>query len=220
MARSRDLRPELFYDEKLADLPIEATVLFEAMWCYADLRGVFECSPRILKSQAFPLREAITVADVQGWRDGLEQSGIILMLASGQPKDGPPKYGFIKNWLKHQHISTREVEIGTDRPAPDEFIDPPRWGEIECKVEKARIVGGHNSKGLQPGRPKAGTRLAPGQRQDATAAPAPAVSTAAAIRGGGSLVNPRVPRAKPPPNTPPETPPPGLFDPSFFEEQP
>jgi DNA-binding transcriptional MerR regulator len=113
MARARFIRPEFFTDEKLADLPFGARLLFAGIWCHADLRGVFEYSAKLLRVQVFPFDEGTTSKQVAGWLEALEQNGQI-----GRFTANGKEWGYVRNWAKHQSISTKEQQIGTKRPQP------------------------------------------------------------------------------------------------------
>ncbi len=59
MARSRLLKPDFFDDEKMADLPFAARLLFEALWCLADREGRLEDRPEKIAAFAFPYDKPI-----------------------------------------------------------------------------------------------------------------------------------------------------------------
>ena len=112
MARSRDIRPEFFTDEKVGELPYGARILFIGIWCHSDLRGVFEYSAKQLRVLIFPFDEGLTSVSAQEWLQILEDRGFIYRFeAEGKT------WGCVKNW-HHQGISGREKEIGTKRPPP------------------------------------------------------------------------------------------------------
>jgi hypothetical protein len=54
MARARTLKPSFFKNEDLADLPIEARLLFTGLWCLADREGRMLDRPRTIKAEIFP----------------------------------------------------------------------------------------------------------------------------------------------------------------------
>lgn len=54
MARTRSLKPGFFKNEFLGQLPFEARLLFEGLWCIADRRGVLEDRPLRIKAEIFP----------------------------------------------------------------------------------------------------------------------------------------------------------------------
>ena len=61
MARIRYLKPEFFTDEDLAELPLEARLLFAGLWCHADRAGRLEDRPKFLKAMIFPYDQKIDI---------------------------------------------------------------------------------------------------------------------------------------------------------------
>lgn len=54
MARSRNIKPGLFSNELLAELPAFDRLLFIGMWCLADREGRLEDRPKRIKMELFP----------------------------------------------------------------------------------------------------------------------------------------------------------------------
>lgn len=54
MARTRNLKPAFFKNEFLGQLPFEARILYQGLWCIADRRGVLEDRPLRIKAEVFP----------------------------------------------------------------------------------------------------------------------------------------------------------------------
>lgn len=123
MARARFIRPEFFSDVRLSEMPFGARILFAAIWCHSDLRGVFEHCPKMLRAQAFPHDEEVTSKKVQEWLDLLQSHGRISRFESGGKT-----WGCVTNWTKHQHISKKEKETGTTRPEPPPIREPSQNG--------------------------------------------------------------------------------------------
>ncbi len=168
MPRARFIRPEFFTDEKVSDLPFGCALLFAGIWCQADLRGVFECSPRLLRGLVFPMRDGIDTVTIGEWLNALERSGMILRFEhSGKT------WAVVVNWSRYQEITTREVEIGSHRPAPPDWSEPEGWAQI---VAKARVS---NRIGKSSPWNGSGTVLEPTQNPTPTATP-----TATDTRGG------------------------------------
>jgi hypothetical protein len=205
MARSRDIRPEFFTDEKVGELSLGARLLFAALWCHSDLRGVFEFSPRQLRVLAFPFDEGLTSADVQAWIDEILAKCMI-----GRYEADGKTWGYITHWNKHQTISVREVEIGSVRPSPPGWIDPPSWAIIIEKAVKAgrlrrddpRLPAGstQNHSGTNPGSSQGHTQNttpspspSPSPSPAPSPAPAPANSKAAAVSNPAELPPPPPP---------------------------
>ena len=134
MARSRDIRPEFFIDEKIGELSYGARILFAALWCHSDCRGVFEHNPRQLRVLAFPYDEGLTSQQVAEWMASLESLGMVVRFEAGGRI-----WGAVKHWQRHQTVSRSEVEIWTDRPEPPGWQDPPTWAAwIEAGIKNGR----------------------------------------------------------------------------------
>lgn len=179
MARARFIRPEFFTDEKISDLPFGACFLFEGIWCHADMRGVFECSTRVLRGLIFPMRDGIDTDTVGVWLGLLEAAGMIDRFSI----DGKA-WGAVTNWSRHQAVTNREVEIGSERPLPPGWADPPEWAGIIAKaVEQKRVKPGsarHRTFQNVPER----SRSYPEHTQNTTPSPSPTPSPTPALAEG------------------------------------
>src|SRR5690606_10081897 len=54
MARSRNIKPGFFMNEKLVELPFEARLMFIGLWTLADREGRLEDRPLRIKMSLFP----------------------------------------------------------------------------------------------------------------------------------------------------------------------
>lgn len=54
MSHIRDLNPEFFTDEELAELPFNTRLWFAGLWCQADREGRLEDKPKQLKTKIMP----------------------------------------------------------------------------------------------------------------------------------------------------------------------
>ena len=54
MPRARNIKPGFFKNENLAELPVEARLLFIGLWTLADRRGRLEDRPKKIKMEIFP----------------------------------------------------------------------------------------------------------------------------------------------------------------------
>lgn len=54
MPRIRYLKPDFFTDEHIAELPYEARLVFQGLWCLADREGRLEDRPKHLKVMLMP----------------------------------------------------------------------------------------------------------------------------------------------------------------------
>jgi hypothetical protein len=106
MARIRYLKPDFFTDEDLCELPFEARILFEGLWCHADKAGRLEDRPKFLKAMIFPYDEV----DIEKNLDLLSQRKL-----NGHPfiiryQAHEQKLIQIVKWDKHQKPHHTEKE--------------------------------------------------------------------------------------------------------------
>jgi hypothetical protein len=98
--RARNLKPGFFQNECLAELPIEARLLFAGLWCMADREGRLEDRPKRIKIQIFPG----DMLDVEPMLQGLaDQKLIVRYQVDGE------RYIWIPCFLKHQRPHSKEV---------------------------------------------------------------------------------------------------------------
>jgi hypothetical protein len=115
MARARNIKPGIFTNEDLAELPIEARFLFVGLWTMADREGRLEDRPKRIKMTIFP---ADTI-DVEPLLEGLHRMGLLIRYEV----EGSA-YIWIPGFTKHQKPHPREVAsaippyLGTTQAAP------------------------------------------------------------------------------------------------------
>lgn len=101
--RARNIKPGFFENEELAQLPFEARLLFAGLWCYADREGRFEWRVKRIKALLFPYDE-MSLDVITCHLMSLHAMTLIL-----QYKYENELYGFIPNFLKHQHPHPHEA---------------------------------------------------------------------------------------------------------------
>ena len=105
MARSRNIKPGFFTNDKLVDLPFETRLLFIGLWTLADKAGRLANRPKKIKMELFPADNV----DVEPMLGALESAGFI---------DCYTAYGVaciaVNNWNKHQ--SPHHTERATTLP--------------------------------------------------------------------------------------------------------
>lgn len=92
--RARNIKPDFFKNETLAEIPHQTRLLFIGLWCYADREGYLEARPKKIKAEIFPYEE-INITESLAT---LAVSGFIHIYASSG------NYPVIKilNFNKHQ----------------------------------------------------------------------------------------------------------------------
>jgi len=101
VARIRTIKPDFFFDEKLAEVDHKTRLAFIGLWCYADREGRLEDQPKVLKAKVFPYENI----DFDKILESLSGLGTIVRYTV---KD--KKYLLINNFTKHQrpHHTERE----------------------------------------------------------------------------------------------------------------
>jgi len=107
VARSRNIKPGFFSNDKLAELEPLARILFAGLWCHSDREGRLEDRPRKIKADILPYDNCDCTVLLQCLHD----AGFILRYAANGT-------GYIQcvNFLKHQNPHIKEVP--STIPAP------------------------------------------------------------------------------------------------------
>jgi hypothetical protein len=111
MARSRNIKPSFFQDDKLGELSIYSRMAFIGLWTLADYKGCLEFRPKMLKVQLLPYDEC----DIEEVVNNLEQARFIRYYA-----EAGKKYIKIVNFEKHQNPHKNERDSGSDIPEMNE----------------------------------------------------------------------------------------------------
>jgi hypothetical protein len=93
MARSRNIKPGFFTNDKLVELPFETRLLFIGLWTLADKAGRLANRPKKIKMELFPADKL----DVEPMLGALESAGFI----DCYTVDGVACIK-VNNWTKHQ----------------------------------------------------------------------------------------------------------------------
>lgn len=120
MARIRTIKPEYFKNEKLAELPATARLLFIGLFCLADCEGRLEDRPKRIKAEIFPYE---TNADVDALLSKLQTAGFI-----ERYEVGDQKLIQVVNFLKHQRITGKEALSKSEFPQMPENTNGNKRG--------------------------------------------------------------------------------------------
>lgn len=113
MARSRNLKPNFFSNELMAENNPLGRLLFLGMTTLADYKGDLEWRPKRIKVQILPYDEC----SVTKLAINLEQSRFIRFYS-----DGVKVYVHIENFTKHQNPHKNERAQGSDIPEFSETL--------------------------------------------------------------------------------------------------
>jgi len=109
MARARNIKPGFFRNADLAELPVEARLLFIGLWTMADRAGRMEDRPKQIKMELMPADSV----DFDALLGQLESIGMI----QRYEVDGK-RYLYVVNFAKHQN--PHRDEKASTLPAPCE----------------------------------------------------------------------------------------------------
>lgn len=78
MPRIRTIKPGHWTDKGLAEISLQAHLLWIATWNFSDDEGIFEADPLLLRSNIFPRRTDIRIDQVAQWLDQLVKARFII----------------------------------------------------------------------------------------------------------------------------------------------
>lgn len=123
MARTRQLHPDFFTDEKVVQVSFGARLCFQGLWCEADREGRLEDRPLTLKMRLFPADNV----DIEALLQELVSAGLMRRYQVGDRR-----YLLVVNFKRRQHVHPKEVE--SKLPAP--VIDGPELEQTDSSPGK------------------------------------------------------------------------------------
>lgn len=102
--------PEFWSDEEIGTWSYAARLFYIALWNFSDDEGRFKAHDALLKAQIFPYDDRIDIQKLK-----IELSNKVQWYEVGQLK-----YGYLRNFLKHQSL---------DRPSKSMLPEPPPFDE-------------------------------------------------------------------------------------------
>ena len=114
MSRIRQIKPEFYLDDELAQCSRDARLLFPGLWILADRAGRLENRPAKIKAQVFPYDNDIDAAKTRELLEQLESRRFILIYEV----DGR-SYIQIRTFEKHQHCHRNEQPSQIPEPIQD-----------------------------------------------------------------------------------------------------
>jgi hypothetical protein len=118
MPRIRQIKPEFYLDDDLAQCSRDARLLFPGLWILADRAGRLENRPVKIKAQIFPYDSDIDAAKVTELLGQLEARHFILVYeVEGR------SYIQVRTFEKHQHCHRNEIPSQLPGPKKNEHSD-------------------------------------------------------------------------------------------------
>lgn len=109
LMRARNLKPGFFSDERVTNCCFSARILFQGLWCLADMDGILRERVKEIKAKIFP-RDSISVEKCLAQLE--KEKLIIRYVVDGE------KFIAIRNFRKHQKPYSNE--------APSRLPKPPK----------------------------------------------------------------------------------------------
>ncbi len=123
-ARARMLSPTISISERVNQLDLKAALLYTWMIAHADDQGRLKAKPRMLKALIVPLREDISVSDVERSLYQMQAYGLITIYYPGDAEIRVSSTNLdvdvvqLTAWWEHQALRD---------PKPSKFDPPERW---------------------------------------------------------------------------------------------
>lgn len=146
MARSRNIKPGFFTNDRLAEKPPLTRILFAALWPIADREGRLEDRPKKIKALCLPFDDCDVDAALDDLATG-DDPFIIRYEVDGR------KYLQVVNWPRHQSPHVREPE-SVIPPAPDKPVlgtSPVSAEPVGSGKRESGIRNQESGKGNQEG---------------------------------------------------------------------
>ncbi len=157
--RIRNIRPNFFKNEELAQVPFETRLLFVGLWCMADCEGRLEDRPLRAKAELFPY----DAVDVGPMLDALVALGFVLRY-----EVAGVRLLWIPAFRKHQIISKKERQAGSDLPPHPDDPGSARGGSRKPAGNRPTSTQPRPDTDPEPSRDHPGT--VPGPSREATRA--------------------------------------------------
>lgn len=110
MARSRNIKPGFFKNERLAECSPLARLLFPGLWCLADRAGRLEDRPKRIRAEILPYDDG----SVDDMLNELARAGFIRRYQVGDQR-----FIQVVNFEKHQNPHHREADSTIPAPVVD-----------------------------------------------------------------------------------------------------
>lgn len=195
--RARWLKASFFGDRKIGQLGIDAALVYEALWCYADDTGVAQCDADRVKGDLFMVWPEMTLPRISEALRRLAAAGRIIRY-----RVGDDTYCEIPTFPKHQKVHNPSKFFHPKRllgvlvDTPESLASPPEdlgishgldvQGSLGSGVQKEQLLT-DSQKTLVGSREQNGSHRENGK---APALPAqPAVSAVTAPGGNGADVS-------------------------------
>lgn len=109
--RIRTIKPEMWEDERIGELPRDARLLLVGLITMADDEGRLRAKPSLIIGHCFPWDDDVTAAKLERWLGAIEYAGIVLRYEH----DGKPYIAF-RHWRRHQKVNRATASLLPEPP--------------------------------------------------------------------------------------------------------
>jgi hypothetical protein len=153
MPRIRTIKPDLWQDEAIGEISLEARLTFVGLITQADDHGRLKGSPKLVKAWVFPYDET-PLRKVSEWLRELHESGLIICF-----KVEGRDFIELPSWKKHQRVSHPTDSALPSHSEADSTVTPEHSGgfrkppEEPCREGKGREGRGGEREADSSGKP-------------------------------------------------------------------
>lgn len=140
MPRIRTVKPGLFKNEELAELPMSARLLFVGLFCLADKEGRMEDRPKRIRAELFPYDNI----DVNDQLSRLQSAGFIRRYEVGEMKVIQ-----VVNFTRHQRITGSEALTESIYPEQGNTLETT-WKQLGRQEGKGKEGKGKEEEADKP----------------------------------------------------------------------
>jgi len=134
MPKGRMLSKRISYDERVAHLSIDATLLFTWMIPHLDCEGRIYGTPEILKGTVVPFVQSLTIERIAECIDEIAATGLILVYGNGQT------YLQFEGFYKNQSIAKhKEASSVIPEPTPELLRSNSRVSRPQIKSNQIKV---------------------------------------------------------------------------------
>lgn len=135
----RMIESEIWFNEKVANLPITGRLLFIGIFSTADDDGRLIASPKYLKAHIFPYDDDITAQTVKDLREQCVSQGLFQVYSTNGRE-----YLQIPGWENHQLIRKDRYKTSKLPPPDDQPTANPQPADNQPTTNGKRSIGKYN----------------------------------------------------------------------------
>lgn len=133
MPRIRNIKPEFFTSESVAELPLRTRLTWIGLWTHSDNFGRARDNVRAIKGAVWPLDDDVSIEDIEeDLRTLVEKRRLLRYEVDGK------RYLMVTNWGEHQYGAFKgepKHPEPVDNPVEPPEIQPPPAGKEKSRQD-------------------------------------------------------------------------------------